>query len=208
MLKRAAEQPEGREHKASRSKGAGKDKEKDSDKLQALVGVVARLSLAHAAEIRDLQGAVFHAFLLQAASLLSQALTEVGKRYHDEAAKDPKGHNLGPPFLHTWVTLVQHLKDEENVAKAVRKTLAEYWEEVVLKRPREELEAHIRHCRVRPAYKKEKMKLHIMISPSVAPRLEEPILQAIIQCGGEKKVGAPPPGGLEREARELLQRLG
>ena len=71
--------------------------------------------MTNSSELRAVTGTMFHTFLLPAGNPVAAALVESWKVYHEEAAKDPKGHELGPPFLHMWVALLQALGKSDQV---------------------------------------------------------------------------------------------
>lgn len=58
--------------------------------------------------MRDLFRTVYSTDEVDGASGLGLAMKDAGNRDYEEM-KDNPGHSLGPPFLHVWLALIQHL---------------------------------------------------------------------------------------------------
>ena len=153
--------------KQARKEGhAGKKLEQDT--LQKLVVILAHLCLTNAAQVRDLTGAVFTTVVLESSHAVAKACKDAGAAYHEKAKEDPKGHGMGPPFLHVWLGLLQALIELPTTEKSAKVTIAFYWKEFALAKPREHMEQHIRHCRMKPTFNKDKMKLSVAFSAEAA----------------------------------------
>ena len=148
MLKRPAEDQSG-----ARAQLIGKiaktGAKASDDDIRGLVKVLTRLTLANASEIRDLTGACYHAWILKESDPVCKALVAVGNQYHTEVSKDPKGHTLGPPFLHAWVRLAEALGSDDRVDPKDKQALQQCYQARVMQEAREVLENDVRHCRLK-----------------------------------------------------------
>ena len=86
--------------------------------LRRLVDVLATLSLANAAELRDLTSTVFKTYLVPSSENVAEAMAEAGRLFHDsagaiknkpEAERADAQEQLGPPFVHVWVAFLRSL---------------------------------------------------------------------------------------------------
>ena len=178
--------------------------------LGQLILVLARLSVANAAELRSVTGVVFHTFLLPADNSVTKAILATGKDYHEQVADNPKSHSLGPPYLHIWISMIKALGLAE-ISPVLKKTLETYWKDRVCTVQREVLAEDVKHCRMKKAFKTGTFKLQISVSAMCKAgdmSLEETIVWAVKAAGGELKIGQAPQGSLEREARALLDKFG
>ena len=92
--------------------------------LRRLVEVLATLSSANAAELRELTATVFKTCLVPCAEQVAEEMAEAGRFYH-EAACAIKGRpeperaeahdQLGPPFVRVWVAFLRSLAATERV---------------------------------------------------------------------------------------------
>lgn len=180
---------------------------RNSDEVRSLLEAVAKLSVATATDLREVQGIAYRTYLLPAQHALVAAMQAAGKAYHEEAARDPRGHSLGPPHIHVWLALVRCLLSPDmrkQLSEEVVAKLENYWQSQVVGRPREQVEFQVRHCRLKPAYKEIQFKLTLATD---FPELADLLHTALGQAGATVKGGAAPAGPLEREARQLLQRF-
>ena len=90
----------------------------DRQVLRRLVEVLATLSFANAAQLRELTATVFKTCLVPCAEPVAEAMAEAGRFYHEAAGaiKDrpeterAEAHEqLGPPFVHVWVAFLRSL---------------------------------------------------------------------------------------------------
>jgi hypothetical protein len=187
--------------------GSRRENGEERDLLKELVKVLAALSIANARDMRELTGTIFHCFIFPEQHGLVKAMVETGKKYHEKIKDNKKNHNEGPPFLHVWVAVINYLaKDQEGKLKeSDKQILVQYWNEAV-KKPREDLELEIKHCRAKPTYDKKFYKISFAVA-CTGGDFEKALLSSMETLGGIKKIGPPPAGHLEREAQRLLERM-
>lgn len=197
----------------------GGDKPDKKQVVAQLILILTRLSLSNAAELRAVTGAIWHTYLIDSSHPVAKAMTQTGKDYHEKTAQSPHNHGLGAPFLHMWCALLRALGADKRVQGEARDCLEAYWTQRVCKVPMGELELDVRHCRQKKAFKQGLCKINLMVSARACHNnnayndkspmtLEEALITAMKQAEIEKKVGPPPAGALEREARTLLDKFG
>ena len=204
----------------SEAKGKAKGKN-DRDLLEALVGVLGRLVLINSADIRELCGACYYTFLVPEECGLAKAMMEAGEEYNSKVKamkeqKNEKGDedntdlaSLGPPFLHVWAALVEHLAKEGSNSAHDREIFIKYWNERVTKLELDDLGNDVRLCRIRRPQRQGKDKrarLQFALDTRVAG-IEDSLVRAVKAQGGVRKVGPAPRGNLEREAKRLLEKM-
>ena len=79
---------------------------KDGELLKAL----ARLAISHDKSLRELDAMQHSTFLLPASSLLAEALTSVGDKYHQTVKETGPAHQVGPPTGYLLMALVAELQ--------------------------------------------------------------------------------------------------
>lgn len=161
-------------------------------------------------------------------------MKEAGSRYYEEV-KDNPGHSLGPPFLHVWLALIQHLcmHMPQDMSAGVAAALRGFWDDRVTKVPRESLEKEVRYCRLKingaPKAKNNgdgasqssqsravvgKARVQYVLSHK-APHpaagegasLQGALEESVRLLGGRRLVDAPPKGPLEREVARLVEAM-
>ena len=197
----------------------GGDKPDKKQVVAQLILILTRLALSNAAELRAVTGAIWHTFLVESTHPVAIAVAQTGRDYHEKTAQAPHAHGLGPPFLHMWCALLRALGADKRVQGEARDCLEAYWTQRVCKVDMAELDLDVRHCRQKKAFKQGQCKINLMLSARACHNnnsyndkspmsLEDALLHAMKQTGIEKKVGPPPAGALEREARTLLDKFG
>ena len=91
--------------------------------MEEVMSVLLKLSLMNSEAIRDITGAIFLTFQIPNTGKLCSNLAESGQSYHDATVgKKPEDHKMGPPYLHSWVTLVKTCYEEAKEGKEKDKT--------------------------------------------------------------------------------------
>ncbi|CAK0805772.1 unnamed protein product, partial [Prorocentrum cordatum] len=187
---------------------------RERTKLLTQIGAGGSGTKQQEAELRDLIAAVYHTFLIPAASPIASAMKRAGQEYHAHAKQlkanggqdgSGGGHDiLGPPFLHVFKALVKAAHETEDPNQTA------FWTNQVLKEELHSLAEQIRHCRSKDTRKKENagemMRITICFSNDWRD-LEAAVCSAIKKENGVKKIGPPPRGPLAREASKLLEEL-
>ena len=115
----------------------------DRDVLRRLVEVLATLSSANAAELRELTATVFKTYLVPWSEPVAEAMAEAGRFYHEaagaindkpEAERAEAHEQLGPPFVHVWVAFLCSLAATKSLAPEHVATVKTYWEGNVVKK--------------------------------------------------------------------------
>ncbi|CAK0906940.1 unnamed protein product, partial [Prorocentrum cordatum] len=162
--------------------------------LERMIKVLAALALTQEAELREQIAAVYHTFLIPAASPIASAMKRAGQEYHAHAKQLKAnggqdggcgGHDiLGPPFLHVFKALVKAAHETADLNQTHCETIEAFWTNQVLKEDLHSLAEQIRLGRIKAA-----------------------VCSAIKTGNGVKKIGPPPRGPLARDASKLLEEL-
>jgi len=105
---------------------AKKAKQGDVGSLRNMVRQLAKLVLQNSNTLREVMGTLWTTYDLKLELEVVKLVKATNKRYFDLTKYQP-GHDQGPPFLHTWVSLVQGLGQEEGVPQNAKKVLVAYW---------------------------------------------------------------------------------
>jgi len=166
--------------------------------------VMVKLMLQSAQQIRELQGAVFRVYIVDATSPIVAAATAAGINYRDMPLKNREGS----PHLHVWTSVIKALAEMPASSGIKADTLADlnkYYMEKIMTSSTTALEAEIRAFRVRKAYDKDTKKILVRLE---TPALDQMIHQAFIALGITMKSGGPPAAPLERFLERFLDDKG
>ena len=217
----------GQEAQANQKNGKG-------GALAALLVVLTKLALTNARELAEVTGACFTSYMVGAEVPFVKVLQETGKTYAENCKADGKDHQHGPPWPHVFKAFIKWACSTEGASTtpaAAQTVFQDYWKKVILSPSAlETLAIHCRHFRLKACWydkkkltKPDRFKLQIMLGiPQQAnpwgdgtASLMEAVQQTVMAAGTDKKdqtvrflPGAPPRGGLEREASKLLAQLG
>ena len=120
----------------------------DGKKVQTLL---LKIACDHDNLLRDLVGAVYRCFLLDADDPTPIAMKAATVAWDlDCRAKKENGEKpSAPPYLSAFAALMQSLLAREEVPQDAKLTLMHFWEQVMLTTPPEQLADYIRHCRLK-----------------------------------------------------------
>ena len=180
------------------SLGAGEK----SGLLKNLVVLLTKMCLNNTQNLRELTGAVYRTILLPTESEISQAALTAGKSYHDQVMAKGKQHDLGPPYLHIWTSIILKVMGSKHTAEDQKKYFRSYWNETILGQERDVIAGLVRCCRLKKTYNESIKRLYFRVEDK---DLERHLMKAILmQPGAVNKDGSPPAGEMEREAQRLL----
>ena len=182
--------------------------------LKKVLGVLTTLALQHDGIIADLVGATFRTFLMPWESGVIKAVKAATAGYAEQAKRQGRDHGLGPPFLHAWGALLKALA-QGKLSDRAKKTIEAYWNGVVCTvKDLEQLADAVKHCRVSKTHDPKQAKLQFAVAlwrpEPHDPRdltLEEALLAALAEQGGQRRNGAPPKSALARDAQRILDLL-
>eukprot|EP00929_Paragymnodinium_shiwhaense_P086920 TRINITY_DN47288_c0_g2_i1.p2 TRINITY_DN47288_c0_g2~~TRINITY_DN47288_c0_g2_i1.p2 ORF type:complete len:225 (-),score=68.81 TRINITY_DN47288_c0_g2_i1:322-996(-) len=173
--------------------------------LEAMMRVLLKGFLANDLAVRELMGATYQNFIIGKDNIITKAIAEALKRYHEAVAQEGKEHKRGPPFLWAWTALVQALVESDKTSVENKNVLKMYWEKKIAKLQPPELAGDIRACKLSKAFKRGTRKLRIA---NVDRALEKVVVQSLKQNDALWTVGQPPRGELARQAEKLLKEAG
>eukprot|EP00929_Paragymnodinium_shiwhaense_P074649 TRINITY_DN38210_c0_g1_i1.p2 TRINITY_DN38210_c0_g1~~TRINITY_DN38210_c0_g1_i1.p2 ORF type:complete len:238 (-),score=89.65 TRINITY_DN38210_c0_g1_i1:700-1413(-) len=183
--------------------------------LEEIIRVLTQLTLANAADVRELCGVTFQTWLVPAECEFAKVMQEAGKIYNDRALelkkeKDKKAEvnmaSLGPPYIHMWAAVAEYLASDKSTAAAG--PFQEYWELIKKSAKPEDIAEDVRMFRCRKPGKDSRVKDKVKVQFAILNSgLEKAVMACLKAAGGERKVGAAPRGYLEREAKALLDAM-
>lgn len=183
----------------------------------ALQIALAQIALQSAQQLRELTAAEFETYLIATDSALVRAARGAGQAY-SAAVQNNKNHKLAPPFVHTFMVVVETLAADERVGKKHREVLKTYVEWAAGQKV-ERVADQVRLHRVARTYKGERTKIQFKLMQGYGGddsdeqmTMEEPDVQRVakayskglLSAGAEHKVGRAPPGELERVIAKAL----
>ena len=163
--------------------------------------VVAKLSLKHAMEMRELQAAVLTTVVMNQDDPIVKAATEATQEYHkrQQAGGDTP---QGPPHCYEWMGMLEMLVSED-IAEESTQSIRQFCQEYA---SAEAMATVIHVCRVKKAFQKGKVKVCFAVHAS-AEQVLKLLVDKLTDKGGEVKRGQAPKGGLERELQTFLDQL-
>ena len=165
--------------------------------------VVAKLSLKHAMEMRELQAAVLTTVVMNQDDPIVKAATEATQEYHkrQQAGGDTP---QGPPHCYAWMGMLEMLVSEHTgIAEESTQSIRQFCQEYA---SAEAMATVIHVCRVKKAFQKGKVKVCFAVHAS-AEQVLKLLVDKLTDKGGEVKRGQAPKGGLERELQTFLDQL-
>jgi len=183
--------------------------------LKVVLTYLMMASTSVMAETRMLTGVLLDVVIFPAASALNSALAATGKQYAEMCEAAGRGHEYGPPHIHLWRTLVEHLSLNQAIGQATRTCLAAHLVELT-RWSMEEACLHIRLIKVTRTFKSETRKLWLHVNESIRqaesanplPSIRRNVLNALGELDGFRLVqGRAPPGHLETELSAFLEKL-
>ena len=110
-----------------------------------------KIACDHDNLLRDLIGAVYRCYLLDADDPTPVAMkaATVAWDLDCRAKKENGGKPSAPPFLAAFAAMLQSLIAREEVPQDAKLTLTHFWEQVMLTTPPETLADFVRHCRLK-----------------------------------------------------------
>ena len=166
--------------------------------LKLMIKQMLRLSQ----QVRGIEGVIFDTVILKANSAEVAGIQEQTKAYGDGVKAKGKKHELGPPHPWAWGGLVVALqKRGVAVGQKNQDTIAAHLQELGEMTTEEKCEA-VRFCRITKMFDQQLRRLTISITDK---NLRQAVLQALIQTGGERKLGQGPATNMERELQEFIE---
>lgn len=199
-----------------KARAAGGDDDVKQKFILAAVMLLLRVSATNMQALREITGSVYRTFLIAASNPIAKCMLDGGSKYHqktldikdtykeDAAQKRKELENLGPPFVHIWVDLLEHLIESEKTPQPSKAVLKTYWGERVLQAPLMELCDEVRICMIRKTHSTDTQKIHLRFEDR---EVEKAVISAISHGGGSLKHGPAPKSAMEREVQQLLDAM-
>ena len=187
-------------------KGGGKAAGKGANKLKGdkLTAAILKMLLMNAQAVRELRGAVYMVFMIDAEGNEYKKMKEQLVAYSEQVQETGKGHGLGPPSSFAFGGLLLSLRDRgptignENLKGITEIQLA--WENMST----EECFDMVPRCKLRKPYEKSLMKMELLVADK---RVREVVRLSIMQTGARRLIGQAPEGGLEAALSKALTAL-
>ena len=190
--------------------GEGKDKE-DGDGQE--VGSVSTASglppmqtlvrqvMANTQANRAFAALLFQTLLLLATCGAVKVMQAAQSSYSAAVRAQEKGHKLGPPYAHVLQALVEWLSTSDKLGDPARQYFTTELAKINGCADIMSVAAMVGHLKLTKAYKNTHVKFQISL---VDKTLERAIVESLVTCGAELKIGQAPAGGNERILQEWL----
>ncbi len=178
------------------SGGGGGAAQSEMKTMKELLEMVAKLTLANTAELRDLSAMLTKVVLIPVDTNLGKTLSQAGRDFRALVTATPHSERkaLGPPRAFILMKTLEVLV-KEMPAGSDKDDLTSHWNNLV-KLPPTDLGAQAQVLRVKNTHSKQHVKLVIKL---INEQLHEKVLRIITQnFQGEMKTGPAPRGPLER----------
>ena len=212
------------------AKKMGKQGEKDV--LEQLVIILAQLSLANSAELREITGMLVVTYLVPIESKVATACLVAGKDYQElvtelRATKDDikkkreagevmeDAEELGAPHVSIAMQGILCLIRDVEVLDDLKAEVKQWWLSRIQGKSEMEVKQEIQMWKLRKPQKGKPVKLGKGVKGEYAKvnfsfsnnHVGDMICKALEAIGGIRKTGAAPRGWLERESMKLLDRF-
>ena len=168
--------------------------------------LISKLTLKNELEVRELQAAVFRTLTMSDSSDFIVRAREATKQYVDESkAAREQGNPVpkGEMHVYAWEALTR-------VAMETADAPAEAVEVIKVHRQSaadpELLSAQIYVCKVKKAYDRGVVKLHLAGHPDLG-KVIDAVIAVLISTGAKERKGQAPQSGMARELQQLVEQL-
>lgn len=198
---------------------------KEEDQVKELVVVLAELPMTNSAELRELGGIQYTTFLVDSSQPVVKASIEAGVKYNEQVKKIKEAkaagegggglEELSSPHIAVALAGISALAEDAFLPQEVKGAVKQWWDRCISGKEEEEVAMEVQSWRCRkpqkpsaPHGKKPHPKDYARITYSIRDWHGEAAVAAALKAGGGvRKVGTPPKGTMEREARRLLDKL-
>ena len=177
--------------------------------LDKIVRLLAKLTLKHALEIRELQAAAFYTLKVPAGCSYYAAGKSAGEEFNGQAKqmrddKRPEGDlvKLGTPHWHVWGAIIREACTQ--AAGSDQEILRKHSAEVT---SIDMLGSMVYICKFKRAFNSDVKKLHIAVHPQVEP-VAVALMNTILKTDAARLYrGEAPRGAMEKDLQNLLDEL-
>ena len=157
-------------------------------------------------KVRDLAGAVFDTYILDAGA---PEVLEMGLQtaeYSEQVRTKGRGHGLGPPFYYAFGGLLKALisKRGDLIGNSSKAMIEKYYNIMDGTDDFEEKAEIIQFCKLDKMYQEGKKRLTVSIRET---ELRKAISRALLECGADRRYGRAPPTFMERELQQWVETL-
>ena len=183
----------------------------DEEKDYALEGplpdrfklLIAKSHLNLHQRMREVEGCVLDVGLGPSEETIFEIIRAEGVRYEAATRKAGKGHGLGPPAIHAYLAILEHLQ-EANVGKKSNDDATAFYQDDEAATP-EILSDKVRVFRTAKCFDKTRAKIIVCVTE---PARRQLVKEALVQCGVVWVSGRAPPGAMEDEFEKYLDNIG
>ena len=178
----------------------GKKLALQGEKVAPFLKLLTKQLLRISQDMRDVQGCLLDVSIGEQEQQIAKAMKAKTVAY--SKLENKKGEP--PPHLWAFQGLLDGLAAMGEAIGAANAAKVKQFLEQYSNQSNEEAGEMIRICYLKPTY--EKGKCRIILEISRCP-IRENILSALVQAGFSRKMGKPPPGHMERELSDWLERF-
>lgn len=168
--------------------------------------LISKLTLKNELEVRELQSAVFRTLTLDESSefivqarAATKSFVEDSKAARDQGAVLPKGEM----HVYAWEALTRVAVETADAPPDAVAALQKHRNE---SSDPEHLSAYIYVCKVKKAYDRGIVKLHVAGHPQMSSVIDAAI-QVLVFTGAKERRGQAPQSGMARELQQLVEQL-
>ena len=185
--------------RAESKKRAKKEQGKDKS-TEGIIKLMAKMQLQHAQMLREQQGVLFDVVFMDTESDVIKEMQEKGASY-SEQTQGKRGHNMGPPHLHIFDSMMGALIKKKDEIGAQNYTEIKKYVDFCEGADQDMILRQVKQCRVAKCFEHSKKKIFMAIE-NTGCRYQ--VLDALKQLGGEQKHGRAPPGAMEVALQDFL----
>ena len=185
--------------RAESKKRAKKEQGKDKS-TEGIIKLMAKMQLQHAQMLREQQGVLFDVVFMDTESDVIKEMQEKGASY-SEQTQGKRGHNMGPPHLHIFDSMMGALVKKKDEIGAQNYTEIKKYVDFCEGADQDMILRQVKQCRVAKCFEHSKKKIFMAIE-NTGCRYQ--VLDALKQLGGEQKHGRAPPGAMEVALQDFL----